>query len=144
MTTQWQPYSEPLRNTMLRNSAIAIVGGTAIALLGGRRIPLWAAILLMLWPSFGGHFLEVWFLNWLRPRLSSARSVQVAARLGTWFAGGTLLAMGMVLTASVLTGSRRDQWPAWWVAGIAFIGIELIAHLAPQFSGRSSFYNGRG
>ena len=36
----------------------------------------------MLWPSLGGHWVELWFLNWLRPRLPVARGAQIVTRLG--------------------------------------------------------------
>jgi hypothetical protein len=71
--------------------------------------------------------------------------VQVAARVGAWFVGGAALAVGIGLTAMALSGDVRPmRWSAWWLAGLAFIGIELIAHLALQLRGRPSFYNGRG
>jgi hypothetical protein len=129
---------------MLRTGMIAIVVGAVLAQLWGglARWPL--ATLLVLWPSFGGHCVEVWFLNWLRPRLSIARGVQVAARVAVWFVGGTGLAIGMGLTAMALTGFRPAHWPAWWLGGLAFIGIELVAHLVLQLRGRPSFYNGSG
>ena len=144
MTSQWRPFRERLRITMLRNGMIAIVvGGVLAGLRGGlARWPL--ATLLVLWPSFGGHWVEVWFLNWLRPRLSSARGMQVAARVGVWFVAGTSLAIGMCLTAMALAGFRPARWPAWWIGGLAFIGIELVAHLVLQLRGQPSFYNGRG
>jgi hypothetical protein len=45
-------------------------------------------------------------------------------------------------------GLRPMRWgawgSAWWVGGVAFIGIELVVHLALQVRGRPSFYNGRG
>jgi hypothetical protein len=125
-------FHEPFRTTLLRNAIIAIVGGLILSrFLGGLN-----AILVMLWPSFGGHYLDVWFLNWLRPRLPLARTVQIAARLGVWFFGGIALALGMCLTASVRA--------PWWLGGFAFIGIELIAHVPMQLRGQPSFYNGRG
>ena len=103
------------------------------------------ATLLVLWPSFGGHWVEIWFLNLLRPRLSIARGLQVSARIGVWFVGGAGLAVGMGLTAMALAGFRLAHWPAWWwLGGIAFIGIELVAHLVLQLRGRPSFYNGLG
>jgi hypothetical protein len=43
-----------------------------------------------------------------------------------------------------LSHSRRVYWPAWWLAGLAFIGIELAAHLVLQLRGRPNFYSGRG
>ncbi len=137
------PHREPLRTTMLRTGTIAIAAGAVAALLRGgmARWPLFT--LLMLWPAFGGHWVELWFLNWLRPRLPATRGAQVAARLIVWFIGGTGLAVGAALTAMV-SGFRLAHWPAWWIGGIAFIGIELIVHLAEQLRGRSSFYSGRG
>jgi hypothetical protein len=144
MKSQWQPYREPLRITMLRTGIIAIVVGAVLARLWGGLARWPMATLLVLWPSFGGHCVEVWFLNWLRPRLSITRSVQVAARFGVWFVGGAGLAIGMGLTAMALVGFRQAHWPAWWLGGLAFIGIELVAHLVLQLRGRPSFYNGRG
>ena len=70
--------------------------------------------------------------------------MQVASRIAVWFVGGTVLALGMALTAIVLTRWRPVRWPAWWLGGLAFIGVELVAHLALQLRGRPSFYNGRG
>lgn len=88
--------------------------------------------------------MELWFLNWLRPRLPVARAIQVGVRIGVWFVGGIALAVGMRLTAISLSGFRPGNWPAWWVGGLAFIGIELVVHLVLQLRGRPSFYNGRG
>jgi hypothetical protein len=98
----------------------------------------------MLWPSFGGHWIELWFLNWLRPRLPAGRPMQIAARIAVWFIGGIGLGFGMWLTAITLTAIRRPRWATWWGAGIAFIGVELVAQLVLQLRGRPSFFNGRG
>jgi len=129
---------------MLRTGTIAIVGGAVLTRLRGGPTRWLIATLLMLWPSFGGHWVELWFLNWLRPRLSIARGVQVAARVGVWFAGGVLLAIGVDLTAMELGDFRPARWPPWWLGGLAFIGIELVVHLVLELRGRPSFYNGRG
>jgi hypothetical protein len=146
MTPQWQPYREPLRITIRRTGMIALVLGAVFTRFRGGLTSWLIASLLLLWPSFGGHWVELWFLNWLRPRLSAARSVQVAARLAVWFAGGAVLAIGMALTALLLPGFgfRPAHWPPWWLGGLAFIAIELIAHLALQLRGRPGFYNRRG
>jgi hypothetical protein len=142
--TEWQPYHEPLRVTLTRTVGIALVAGGVLAhwWSGLARWPV--ATALMLWPSLGGHWLELWFLNWLRPRISDGRGVQVAARIAVWFIGGIGLAIGMWLTAIALADLRRMPWAAWWIAGFAFIGIELVAQLALQLRGRPSFFNGRG
>jgi hypothetical protein len=86
----------------------------------------------------------LWFLNWLRPRLSASRAVQTTARLIVWFVAGIGLSLGMRLTAIALTGARHVPWIAWWMGGFAFIAIELVAQLALHARGRPSFYDGRG
>jgi hypothetical protein len=140
----WQPYREPLRTTLLRTGIIALVAGSVLVQRWGglARLPL--AVLLMLWPSFGGHWVELWFLNWLRPRLSAARSVQVAARVAVWFAGGIILGLGMVMTAVAFGVFTPARWSVWWLGGLAFIAIELVAQLFLLVRGRPSFYDGRG
>jgi hypothetical protein len=139
----WTPFAEPLRNTLARTMGIAVVvGGLLAPRLGGiARWPL--ATVLVLWPSFGGHWIELWFLNGLRPRLPSDRSVQVLSRLVVWFVGGMALGLGMGLTALAFGVSRPSRIP-WWLAGVAFIAIELVAHLVLHLRGRPSFFNGRG
>ncbi len=144
MTSPWRPYREPLRNTVRRTGMIAILIGAVLALFWGgfHRWPL--ATLLALWPSFGGHWIEVCFLNLLRPRLPRARAVQISARILVWFAGGVILETGMRVTAATVAGFRHARWPQWWVAGLAFTGVELIAHVALQMRRLPGFFNGRG
>lgn len=143
-TTEWQPFHEPLRTTLIRTLGIAIVAGALFAhRLGG--LARWpAASVVMLWPSLGGHFLELWFLNWLRPRLPRDRLLQIAARVALWFVGGALFLVAMRLTVTALTGSRPLGRVAPWIGGLAFIAIELVMQLLPYLRGRPSFYDGRG
>ena len=122
---------------------IAIIAGAVFARFQGGMARWPIATLLMLWPSFGGHWVEIGFLNRVRPRIPAARGLQLAARLGVWFAGGVCLAIGIELTAMAL-GFRRGLWPSWWLGGPAFIAIELVVHLVMQLRGRPSFYNGLG
>ena len=144
----FEPVREPLRVTLTRTVGIALVAGAVLAHWWGRPAawPVrWAvASAVMLWPAFGGHWLELWFLNWLRPRIGDRRGVQVGARLATWFIGGAGLALGMWLTALALASRRPPSRGAWWVGGVAFMGLELVAQLALQLRGRPSFFNGRG
>jgi len=143
LTSPWVRYEEPLRTTLTRTLTIALVAGTALSLATRGRVTWPIAVLVMLWPSLGGHFVEIWFLEWLRPRLSSERVVQLAARLGTWFVAGVLLAWCMALTASTLTGLVVRTLP-WWLGGFGFIGVELVAHLGLRARGRPSVYDGQG
>lgn len=142
--TTWEPYREPARATLSRTGTIAVVGGAVFAGRSGR-LPDWPlATLLMLWPALGGHFIELWFLNWLRPRVPAARATQTAARIAVWFVGGIALAVGMRVTETALRGNQPSRWPAWWVAGLAFVAIELVVHLVLRVRGKPSFHDGRG
>jgi hypothetical protein len=140
----WQPHREPLRDTIARTVGIAIVAGGIVALSAGalRRWPVIS--LLLLWPAFGGHWVDLLFLNWARPRLSENRAVQWLARLALWFVGGVVLAVGVQLTARALLHGAALTWLTWGTAGAVFIGTELVAHAALQLRGRPNFYNGLG
>jgi hypothetical protein len=143
MTSTWQPYREPLRATLIRTGAIAAILGAVLAGTRGGGLARWpAATLLALWPSLGGHFVELFFLNWLKPRIPRARSAQILSRIGVWFIGGVVLAMGMRFTAVALgmPGARLS----WWIGGIGLVGIELVVHFVLLLRGASNFYDGRG
>jgi hypothetical protein len=148
LTNHWQPYREPLRVTLVRTGIIALGVGAVLARPwnGSGGVARWTvATLLALWPALGGHFVEAWFLNWLRPRISDGRAVQVAMRVGVWFVGGVGLFLLMRFTAMAIGYGR---WGAsvghWWIGGLAFVAIELVVHLVLQGRGCPSFYNGRG
>ena len=129
---------EPFRSTLTRTVTIALIGGALLARWMGGGLAGWVVgTLLVFWISFGGHWVEVFFLNYVRPRLPRIRIL-------VWFIGGLCLVAGMRITAMAITPRRFERWPPWWVGGLAFIGIELAVHLALQLSGRPSFYNGRG
>jgi fatty acid desaturase len=98
----------------------------------------------MLWPAFGGHWIDLAFLNWLRPRLPKSRPIQVVARITIWFVGGMVLALGVRLTAMLLSEDQPLAWLTWATAGTAFVAIELVAHAGLHLRGRPSFYNGLG
>jgi fatty acid desaturase len=97
-----------------------------------------------LWPAFGGHWIDLAFLNWLRPRLPESRQIQAAARVAMWFVGGMVLALGVRLTAMLLLEDQSLARLTWATAGTVFVAIELVAHAALHLRGRPSFYNGLG
>jgi hypothetical protein len=143
--TEWQPYRERVWVTLARTGTIAAVLGTIFAWRVHGGLARWAAAtLLALWPALGGHFVELFYLNWLRPRLPDSRALRAAVRICVWFVGGTLLALGMCVTALLL----YDSPPPWSrllaVGGVAFIAIELVVHFVLQSRGRPNFYNDRG
>ena len=98
---------------------------------GFSKLPI--LFLVCLWPSLGGHFVEVFFLKFLRPSLP--HSMLALVRVGVWFVAGIVLAFAMQLTAF---------GPQWWIGGLGFVGIELLAHLFLRLRGRPNFYDSLG
>jgi hypothetical protein len=139
----WTPVKEPFASALARNLTIASLAGVGFAL--ARRAPFLAPplTLLALWPSLGGHFVELAFLNGLRPRLPRARLAQAPARLLWWLAGGALLGGAMIATAQVLP-LAAPPWRWWWLGGPAFAALELAVHAARGLLGRPNFYRGDG
>ena len=144
MTTPWQPFHEPLRRTLLRTGAIAVIGGAVLSRWWGGWAQWPLATLAVLWFSFGGHLVEVFYLNWLRTRLSPSRAAQTAARVATWFFGGMVLALGASLTMLVTTGRPLVSWTRWWIFGAGFVALEMLVHLVPLLRGQPGFYRGGG
>ncbi|HEY4307582.1 MAG TPA: hypothetical protein VGM82_24115 [Gemmatimonadaceae bacterium] len=141
---EWLPHREPLSATLTRTIGIAVVAGGVVALATGHiaRWPLFAV--LMFWPSFGGHWIDLFFLNVVRSRLPSGRAVQQIARIAVWFVGGVVLLLGIQLTLRLLTQPPSQAWLTWVVAGGIFVAIEFVAHIGLSLRGKPSFYNGLG
>jgi hypothetical protein len=137
----WRPFHEPLRVTLVRTGLVGLAVGCVAAIVQGQlaALPQWTAFAL--WFSFGGHWVELFFLNWLRPRLSSGRSTQVLARVFTWIAGGTLLMVCARITV-LSFGTHAMRLPPWWLGGPIFLCVELLVHAPLQFREQPNFYNG--
>jgi len=133
---------EPLWRTLRRNVGIAILVATGIALLRhdfDRFLPVLA---LALWPSLGGHYVEVAFVNYIRARIPQAYLMQVLVRLLVWFAGGVLLYLCMTFTGRILP-IKALPIRFWWCAGLLFVGLELALHAVLAIRGLSDFYGRR-
>jgi effector-binding domain-containing protein len=140
----WKRFEEPIGTTLLRTFFIALIAGAVSAWLWGRGRYWPLATLLMLWFALGGHWVEVFFLNVLRPRLPVGRAVQVGVRVGVWFIGGVVLGMGMKWTAVMMGAGWAARWMTWWMGGLGFIGVELVVHLVMWMRALRNFYEGTG
>jgi hypothetical protein len=139
-----QAYREPLRATLLRTVGIAVVIAAIVAS-SSRDLRRWPALtVVVLWPAFGGHWIDLWYLNWLRPRLPRSRSTRRGMRVLVWFVGGVVLGFAVRFTARALLTHPRVAWLTWATAGAAFVAIELVTHAVLNARGRPSFYNGLG
>jgi hypothetical protein len=137
----WQAYHEPLRVTVARTGFVGLLVGLIAAGVPSQHAfwPQWTAFAL--WFSLGGHWVELAFLNWLRPRLAAARGAQVAGRLLVWLVGGTVLLVGARIMAASLS-ARPLRLPPWWLGGPGFVGLELVIHALSQLRAIPNFYNG--
>jgi hypothetical protein len=132
---------EPLRVTLTRTVGIALIAGAALASRWGG-LAMWPVTsVVMLWPTLGGHYVELAYLDVVRPRVSPSRAGQTIARIAVWFVGGALMVVGMHFTAILLRAPRPLPTSAWWLGGFVFIALELVVHLTLHARGRSSFFN---
>ena len=132
---------EPFARTLARNLTISVLVGAGLAVFRHAPARALPGTLLALWPSLGGHFVEVAFLSGVRPRLPPARSVQLCARLAWWLCGGALLGAALIATAHLLP-IPAPPWRWWWMGAPLFVGIELIAHGVLALRGRPNFCRG--
>ena len=56
--SDWDRFTEPWRTTLLRTSSIAVAVGLGAGLVTGRLSAVPGTILVALWVSLGGHFVE--------------------------------------------------------------------------------------
>jgi len=138
----WPPYREPIHVTLTRT----VLLGLGVGVLSSRlqhqpsAWPLWTAFAL--WFTFGGHWVELWFLNWARPRIDPARGWQVLVRVAIWLVGGTVLMFGARTTLAWI-GAGSLRLPALWLGGPMLVGAELFVHGLARLRGTPSFFDGR-
>jgi hypothetical protein len=101
-----------------------------------------SVVMLALWTSLGGHYVEVAFANYLSARIPQAHWFQVGVRLLVWFVGGGLLYVFMIVTARILPIKPLPP-QLWWCGGLAFIVLELVLHAILAHRGNSDFYRVR-
>jgi len=123
--------------------AIALTVGVAFAVIQ-RRLALWLPIsALALWFSLGGHYVELLFLDGIRPRIPASGLALAASRIVVWFVGGAILYMCMAITARILP-LVPPRLSMWWFGGLLLIGIELIVHAVLALRGVPNFYRSNG
>jgi hypothetical protein len=134
---------EPFGRTLARNLTIAAVAGLAFALQRADLTMLLPAAALALWFSLGGHYVELAFLNGIRPRVPDGRLTRALVRLLVWACGGVLLYAGAAATALALP-IARPPLRLWWLGSVLFIGLEIVVHATLAVRRRPNFYDGRG
>ena len=138
-----QPFSERWRTTALRTGLLALAAGVAVGVIKRHLAVVPSVTLFALWFTLGGHFLELLFRNRLREFVSDQPAAQMLARIAYWFLGGAVLFEAAQTTQALF--ARHVSVPfSWWLAGIGFVGVELLVHLRLRARGEASVYDGRG
>jgi hypothetical protein len=137
----WPRIEEPFHRTLARNVTIATVVAAVLTVLRHDFTWFLPVTALALWPSLGGHYVELAFVNGIRDRIPRGQFAQVLVRLLVWFVGGALLSCGMAVTFLPV---RALPYGLWLWGGLLFIGLELVVHALLAARCVDSFYNGRG
>jgi hypothetical protein len=133
---------ERTSRVLARSFALATLVGAVTAIFGRACFALTTGV-LALWPSLGGHFVEIAFLDGIAPRLARGRAVQAAARVVWWLAGGVLLGVAMIASSHAM-GRVGPPWRWWWMGGPAFVALELVVHGLLALRRCANFYRGNG
>lgn len=137
--------TEPLLATLLRTVPIALLVGTIVTLRvkgmphGADGWWEWLArVGAVMWISFGGHYVELFYLHRVLPRLIARRGsdglsgwlVRLVARCVVWAIGGAVLWTGGVSTYRLMVGAglpSAGNLPAIALQGAAgLIVVELL------------------
>jgi len=90
---------------------------------------------------FGGHWLELVFINYIKFTLPKNILLLYGIRIGYWF----LCAIPLFFLVNLITGlfsHKTGYLGQWWVFGLFYIGIQLLMHAIMQIRFKKSFYNG--
>ena len=90
---------------------------------------------------FGGHWLELLFINRIKFYLPNNILVLYLIRIGYWF----LCAVPLFYIAGLVCNLFNYQTGVlgkWWTFGIFYIGIQLVMHGIMQLRYKKSFYDG--
>jgi len=90
---------------------------------------------------FGGHWLELVFINRIKFTLPKNILSLYFIRIVYWF----LCAVPLFFTANLIAhlfSHKTVQMGRWWIFGFFYIGIQLLMHAIMQLRLKKSFYNG--
>ena len=148
MEIQREKYKEKIKNTLIRNFLIALLIGLIFTFVQFDNFndvttkQLTINIISIFWISFGGHWIDILYLNYLRFQLPKKRHIETTTRLLWWYLGGTLLFTAVSITQNAFNSVTMIPLISWYY-GIIFILIEFVAHGIMQLVRKESFWNGK-
>ena len=142
-----EKFHESFPKTVLRTAITAVVL-TIIFYFGnifqanGNKLKVfgisWASIMCI---TFGGHWTEILFINYLKYYLPKNLAVLFAARIIMWYATAIVLFFISQYVFNTLSGSNQTLG-GWQVFGFVYILIQMIIHGIIHLQIKKSFWNG--
>ncbi len=90
---------------------------------------------------FGGHWLELLFINSLKWFLPRKLVVLWISRILYWYLSAIPLFFLASFTIHILSG-KNDKIGEWWLFGLFYTIIELLMYTIMHLRLKKSFYNG--
>ncbi|MDB5124570.1 MAG: hypothetical protein JWP94_2699 [Mucilaginibacter sp.] len=90
---------------------------------------------------FGGHWLELVFINQVKFALPKNIVLLYFIRIGYWF----LCSIPLFFIANLINdlfSHKTEQLGHWWAFGFFYNGIQLLMHAIMHIRFKKSFYNG--
>lgn len=90
---------------------------------------------------FGGHWLELLFINRIKFALPKSKLLLIVSRIVFWY----LCSIPLFFCGNFiidLFSQKTAHLGQLWIFGFCFIGIELFMHALMQIRNKKSFYNG--
>ena len=139
-----ETFIQTLKRTIITTTIICIIlfllktfpsdGRSNFVLFG----TIWSVVFCIV---FGGHWLELLFINYIKFSLPKNIFVLYFVRICYWFLSSIPLFALASLTNNLLSNKTRHLGN-WWTFGFLYIGIQLVMYAIMQIRLKKSFYNG--
>jgi hypothetical protein len=90
---------------------------------------------------FGGHWLELLFVNRIKFMLPKNLLFLYFVRICYWFLSAIIL-LALASVVYNLLSNRKGPLVEWWIFGLIYIGIQLVMNAIMHMRSKKSFYNG--
>ena len=129
-----EPFTRTVKRTFITTTVIAVVLFLLRAFPSYGRSNL--AVFATIWPVvfcivFGGHWLELLFINHIKFALPKNIFLLYLARACYWFLCAIPLFALASLTYNLLL-HRASRLGVWWAFGLLYIGIQLVMYAIMQ------------
>jgi hypothetical protein len=136
-----EPFIQTVIRTVLTTTIIAVILYLVHLFPSGNSSKLtqfemiWSVVFCVV---FGGHWLELVFINYLKFALPKNILLLYLIRIAYWF----LCAIPLFFIIYNSFPHKTGHLGHWWIFGFFYIGIELLMHGMMQLRSKKSFYNG--